>query len=283
MTEHIPKPGRALGGYRWGARTIAVAVAVTTCVPIAERYAVLSAQPPTASASAVADQVAAGDKSTEARQPKQALTHYEAALQTAPRNTDALWKASGAAIDIGEVEADDKRREATFTKATDYARRAVATDSNNVEANFAMSRALGRAALTVGPRERIKYAKEVRRYALKSLSIDPQHPGAMHVMGVWNAEIMRLNGVVKLVAKTVLGGQILGEANWAAAASYMEQSVANDPIRAVHRLDLARVYRDMGRKPEARASYEAAIRAPLKDANDELYQRQAAEELRALK
>lgn len=243
----------------------------------------LQAQSAPAQPGAMSDHMAAGDKATEARQPKVALVQYEAALQGALRSTEALWKASGAAIDIGEVEADAKRREATFGKATDYARRAIAIDSNDAEANFAMARALGRSALTVGPRDRIKFAKEVRRYALKTLSIDAKHPGAMHVMGVWNAEIMRLNGMVRLFAKTVLGGQILGEASWASAARYLEQSVAIDPLRAVHRLDLARVYRDMGRKPEARAAYDAAMKAPLKDANDELYQRQAAEELRALK
>lgn len=250
--------------------------------PLASDTSMLAAQTAAAQGNS-SDEIAAGDKSTEARQPKQALQHYEAAIQASPRNTQALWKASGAAIDIGEVEADAKRREATFAKATDYARRAIATDSNDAESNFAMARALGRSALTVGPRDRIKYAKEVRMYALKTLTVDPRHPGAMHVMGVWNAEIMRLNGVVKLFAKTVLGGQILGTANWASAASYLEQSVANDPQRAVHRLDLARVYRDMGRKADARASYEAAIKSPLKDANDDLYQRQASEELRALK
>lgn len=230
-----------------------------------------------------ADHIALGDKSYAARDAHAALAHYEAALQSAPKNYEALWKASGALIDLGEAEQDEKKREAFNAKATAYAKSSIAVDSTGAEANFAMARALGRTALTLGARDRVKYAKDVRSSALKALATDPKHPGAMHVMGVWNAEIMRLNSIVRMVAKTVLGGAIFSEASWASAAKYMEQSVANDPVRAVHHLDLARVYRDMNRKADAKVQYDLAIKAPLKDVNDNLYQKQAAEELKQLK
>ncbi len=229
-----------------------------------------------------ADHIAMGDKATLARNATQALAQYEAALQLAPNNYEALWKASGAAIDLGEAERDEQKREAFYAKATALARQSIAVDSVGADGNFAMARGLGRTALTLGARDRVKYAKDVRTYALRALAADPKHAGALHVMGVWNAEIMRLNSFVRLVAKTVLGGAVFSEASWAAAAKYMEQSVANDPARAVHHLDLARVYRDMGRKADARTQYDLAIKAPLKDANDGLYQKEAADELKAL-
>lgn len=236
-----------------------------------------------APAQSAADHIAMGDKANLARDPRASLAHYEVALQTAPRNYEALWKASGALIDLGEAEGDEKKREAFYAKAVGYARTAIAVDSTGSEANFAMARALGRTALTLGARDRVKYAKDVRNHALKALAADPKHPGAMHVMGMWNAEIMRLNSIVRMFAKTVLGGAVFGEASWASAAKYMEQSVALDPARAVHHLDLARVYRDTDRKADARVQYELAIKAPLKDANDGLYQKQATDELKSLK
>jgi len=229
------------------------------------------------------EQIAMGDKATLARDATQALAHYEAALTLSPKNYDALWKASGSAIDLGEAEADEKKREAFYAKATTLARQAVAVDSTGAESNFALARGLGRTALTLGSRDRVKYAKDVRMAALKALATDPKHAGALHVMGVWNAEIMRLNSIVRMVAKTVMGGAIFGEASWASAARYMEASVANDPTRAVHHLDLARVYRDMDRKGDAKVQYEMAIKAALKDANDGLYQKDAAAELKSLK
>lgn len=264
------------------ARLTAVVMLVVSALssPVAMTAQVTAAAAPTQTA---ADHIAMGDKANAARNASQALAHYEVALRMDPKNAEALWKASGSAIDLGEAELDDKKREEFYAKATTLARSAIAIDSTGAEPNFAMARGLGRTALTLGARDRVKYAKDVRLYALKALAADPKHAGALHVMGVWNAEIMRLNSIVRLFAKTVLGGAIFSEASWASAAKYMEESVANDPARAVHHLDLARVYRDMGRKADAKTQYDLAIKTPLKDANDGLYQKQAADELKALK
>jgi Flp pilus assembly protein TadD len=102
-------------------------------------------------------------------------------------------------------------------------------------------------------------------------------------MGVWNAEIMRLNGFTRAVAKTFLGGQIFGSASWAEAVRYLEQAVQVEPDRLVHRLDLARIYRDMGRIAEARRSYGVAIALADSDTNDATYRQQAGDELRRLR
>ena len=49
-----------------------------------------------------AEHVAAGDRDRAAN-PAAALKHYEAALAADPNSYDALWRASVAAIDLGEV------------------------------------------------------------------------------------------------------------------------------------------------------------------------------------
>lgn len=268
--------------FRLLALTLPAACAIIAPVSLRAQGAAQS-NAAVAGTQSAAEHIALGDKSVAARDARGALAHYEAALQIAPKNYDALWKASGSAIDLGEAEPDEKKREAFYARATTLARQSVAVDSSGAESNFAMARGLGRTALTLGARDRVKYAKDVRMHALKALAADPKHPGAMHVMGVWNAEIMRLSSIVRMIAKNVLGGAVFSEASWASAAKYMEQSVANDPDRAVHHLDLARVYRDMNRKPEARTQYDLTIKAPLRDANDVMYQKQAADELKALK
>jgi Tfp pilus assembly protein PilF len=103
------------------------------------------------------------------------------------------------------------------------------------------------------------------------------------VLGVWNAEVMRLNGILRSVAKAFLGGQVLGSASWAEAIRYLELAVAVEPNRLVHHLDLARIFRDAGRPNEARAAYQAALRAPLQDANDDRYRQSADDELKKLR
>ncbi|MEO7521868.1 MAG: hypothetical protein ABIW79_08635 [Gemmatimonas sp.] len=226
--------------------------------------------------------VTAGDRESAARRPAAALAQYEAALALDSMHYGALWRASRDAVDLGEAETDDAKRVQRYETAKLYATRAVAANPHDAEGYFALSRALGRIALSVRVRERIKYAKDVRSNALRALEFSPRHAGALHVMGVWNAEVMRLNGVARAFAKTFLGGQVFGSASWSEATRYMEQSVAADPDRIVHRLDLARVYRDTKRIEDARTSYQAAIRSRLLDGNDERYRRAAEAELRAL-
>jgi tetratricopeptide (TPR) repeat protein len=228
-----------------------------------------------------ADHIAFGDKSYVAMDAPAALQHYEEAIKLDPKNYEALWKASRSAVDLGSYERDDEKRGLDFTKAEQYARRAVEANPGDAEGHFNLARSLGKNALTQGPRARIKYAKDVRSQALECLKIDPKHPGCLHVMGMWNAEVMRLNGFTRMLAKNFLGGQIFESASWPEAKRYMEASVANDPNRIVHHLDLAGVYRDMGDKARARAEFEAVMKLPNADYNDRHYKGEADAALRA--
>jgi tetratricopeptide (TPR) repeat protein len=227
-----------------------------------------------------AEHLAAGDRDYVAMNATSALAHYEAAIKLDPASYDANWKASRSAIDIGSYTNDKPRREALYASAEQYARKAVALKPGEPEGHFALARALGKTALTQSPKGRIKYATEIRSQALECLRLDPKHGGCLHVMGMWNAEVMRLNGVTRMIAKNFLGGKVFGTASWKEAVRYMESSVANDPDRIVHYVDLAEIYDDIGEKAKARAMYEAALRLPETDVNDKRYKDQARAGLR---
>jgi tetratricopeptide (TPR) repeat protein len=226
-------------------------------------------------AGAQANHIALGDKEYVAMNATAALQHYEAAIAEDPKSYEALWKASRSAVDLGEYEQNDALREKFFKTAEGYARRAVAANAAGDEGRFSLARALGKYALSQGPRARVKYGTEVRAQALECLKINPKHPGCLNVMGMWNAEVMRLNGFTRMLAKNVLGGQVFGSANWADARRYMEESVANEPDRIVHHLHLAGIYKDIGEKAKARAEYEAVMKLPNRDFNDRHYKAEA--------
>jgi tetratricopeptide (TPR) repeat protein len=236
-----------------------------------------------ASGQSAAEQIALGDREHAALSAASALKHYEAALAVDPNNSDALIKAAYDAVDLGEFNPNVDQRTALFRSGEQYARRAVAANPNDAEAHFQLARAIGRNALTMGARDRVKFAREVRDQALEALKLDPKHSGALHVMGVWNAEVMRLNGFSRMIAKNFLGGQIFGEANWDNAQSYLEQAVALDPNRIAHRLDLAAVYADRNERAKAVEQYEWIARAPSTDFNDPNYKADAARRLRDLR
>ena len=236
-----------------------------------------------ARAQSVSDYVAQGNRDRSTRDVASALKAFEAALAIDVNNYDALVNAAECAVELGEFDPNTKQRDSLFRSAEQYARRAVAANPNGAEGHFELAQALGRTAMSQGPRDRIKYGIEVRDQALAALKIDPQHSGALHVMGLWNAEVMRLNAFTRMIAKNFLGGKIFNEANWDAAQSYMERSVAADSSRIAHRLDLGAVYADRKMRDEARAQFEWIARAPVTDFNDPHYKEQAARRLRELR
>jgi len=228
--------------------------------------------------------IARGDSAYAAFKVEEALAHYEGALAIDSSSSDALGKASRTAVDVGESLSDAARQKELFRKGERFARLAVRADSASAENWFHLARALGRTALSVGVRDRVKYAVEIRRCAQNSLAINPDHAGALHVLGMWNAEVKRLSGFELFFARRFLGGGVLGQANWKDAVSYMERAVSADPERIAHKLDLAGVYADTGEKDKARATYESVISSTARvDFNDPLYKKQAEERLKKLR
>jgi tetratricopeptide (TPR) repeat protein len=223
------------------------------------------------------EHVALGDKDFEAMNAAGALAHYQAAIAIDSSNTEALWKASVQATDLGEF--NDAGRDSLYRLGEQYARRAVQSNPQSSMVHFALAKAIGRRALSLGPRDRVKYAGEVRKEALAALQLDSANAGALHVMAMWHANIMRLSGFTRFLAKNLLGGKTFSEANWNDAALMLERAVALEPERIVHRLDLAGVYRDRGEKAKARQEYEAVQRLALRDYNDKSYKAQAEREV----
>lgn len=251
-------------------------------VPTALALLALSAAPSVGKAQSVEEHLAAGDKAYETRNAPEALREYEAVLAVDPKSYAALWKAARSDVDLGEYDPNEGHRAALFKTAEQHARTAVQLDPNDAEGHFTLARALGRLALSLGVRDRIKYAKEIRNQALACLKIDAKHPGCLHVMGVWNAEVMRLSGFSRLMARTFLGGAVFGEASWGEAERDLVAAVANDPRRIVHRLDLGRVYADEGKKAQAREQLQAVVDGELIDYNDPHYKSEAAQALKKL-
>ena len=236
-----------------------------------------------APAQSAAEHVALGDSAHAHMRPAEALEHYKEALTANPYNYEALWKASRDAVDLGEFEPDKAKQKELFAEGERYARSAVAVKPNGVDGHFQVARSLGRVALSLGKKDRVRYAKEVRVHALEALKLDSLHAGALHVMGVWNAEVMRLSGFSRFMAKNFLGGDVFREASWKDAKRYMEKSVEVDPNRLVHHLDLGKIYADTDEREQAREQFRFVIDGPATDYNDRFYKQDAERQLAKLK
>jgi len=228
-------------------------------------------------AQTVEEHVAMGVELFEKRlDPKGALLQYEAALAIDSLSYDANWRAAQALVDIGKVipdETKDPARDSSYAKAERYARVAVTVNPNGADGWYVLAAAIGRASLTKGKKERVKRAGEIRSAALRSIQLNPNEDGAWHIMGRWNAEIMRLSGFNRFFAKTFLGGAIFNAAAWDSASYYMAQAVEIRPEWIYHRLDYAEILVDMDRYSLARVELQKVAELPIGDAMDPEYKK----------
>ena len=229
-------------------------------------------------AQSVEDHLAAGREFTT-KNPPAALAEFEAVLAVDSTNYEANWGAAQALVDIGKQTPDSVKspaRDSLYARAETLARAAVKADSSGADGHFILAAAIGRASLTKSKKERIKRASEIRGEALIALSLDPNHDKAYHVLGRWNAEIMRLSGLTRFFAKNFLGGAVFNAASWQGAIDNMQKAVALNPESVYHRLDLAEIYVDVGRYSDARQQLNEIAELPVFDAADPEYQAEAA-------
>jgi len=235
------------------------------------RPAFLAAQKP-------ADHIALGMSAQELHDPRTALQHYQAALQQDSSNYEANWRGAMTLGTLGEQVPGSKNaeRDSLYSQAVRYARRAVKSNPAGADGHFALAASLGRESLGLGKKDRIRRAGEIRSEALRTLALNPRHDGAYHILGRWNAEIMRLSGFSRFFAKRFLGAGVFKEASWSQATYYMEKAVQLDPARIYHHLELAEIYNDQKRYKDASAQLHVVDSLPTREIMDSVYKRQAA-------
>ena len=236
-------------------------------------------------AQGVADHVALGIAANEAHDPRTALQHFQAALARDCSSYDANWRGALTLLDLGEAVPDSsksKERDSLYSLAERYATRAVAANPQGPDGHFAMAAAIGRASLTLGTKARIRRAGIIRKEALRTIELNPKHDGAYHIMGRWNAEIMRISGISRFFARNFLGAGVFKEASWKNAIANMQKAVELDPGRIYHRLELAQIYADRKRLADAETQLHAVESLPAREVMDTMYKRQGAELRRRL-
>jgi tetratricopeptide (TPR) repeat protein len=225
-----------------------------------------------------ADHVHLGLLADEAHDPRTALQHYQAALDQDSSNYEANWRGAMTLLTLGEQMTGSKNpeRDSLYAQAEHYARRATAANPSGADGHFALAASAGRVSLAMGKKDRIRRAALIRNEALRTLALNPKHDGAYHILGRWNAEIMRLSGFSRFFAKSFLGAGVFKEASWSKAIYNMEKAVQLDPGRIYHHLELAEIYADRKRYQDAGVQLHLVDSLPPREIMDSVYKRQAA-------
>lgn len=213
------------------------------------------------------------------RDPRAAADALERMLGRDSLDYGANWRAALALVNVAKQVPEtvkDPVRDSLYRVAVRYGERAVRLAPDRPEGHFVLGTALGRAALTKGNREKIRDAKVVRTAALRAIELDSLHDGAWHLWGRWHAEIMRLSGIQRFIAKR-FGAGIFNQASWSDAVRNLERAVALRPDWIYHRLDLAEIYAEQKRYADARVHLEIIGTLAPSDPMDPEYQRAARE------
>jgi tetratricopeptide (TPR) repeat protein len=246
----------------------------------------LAASGRSALAQDVKDHVALGIAASDAHDLRTALQHFQAALDQDSTSYDANWRGAITLLSLGEQIGDSVKspdRDSLYAQAERYARRAVASDPTGADGHFALAAAVGRASLTMGKKARIRGASEIRREALRTIALNPRHDGAYHILGRWNAEIMRISGLGRFFAKRFLGAGIFNQASWDKAIYNMEKAVELDPARIYHHLELAQILVERKRVPDAITQLHLVDSLPVREVMDSVYKVEGTTLLRSLK
>ena len=233
-----------------------------------------------------AEHVALGDALGDQLMPRAALEHYEMAIAGGGASYAAYWKAAGAVIDVAKQLTDERdraRRDSLYLRARGYAEAAIAADSLGADGHFMLAQALGRLSRTKGGKERVRYGRLIYDEAARALALDPRHDGAHHVIGAWHAEVKRLSGLTRTIAKLFLGGGFLGRAAWDSATAHLERAVELRPGYVFHRLELAQIYLDRDRRADAREQLDHLLTLPATDVQDPAHKEEAARLLQRLR
>jgi tetratricopeptide (TPR) repeat protein len=125
---------------------------------------------------------------------------------------------------------------------------AAAERPEDVATQYLLATVLGaRAEVEVG-RSKLRVAQAILSQVEVVLALDPNHAGALHMMGRLHAAVMRMDRVTRFVATRLLGGAKLDAASWHEAERFLESARSLEPCTGDHYYQLARVYADQGKR-----------------------------------
>lgn len=186
-----------------------------------------------------------------------ALAKYMAIYNADNSNYEAIYNISYMNSRIGWRKTDEATKKTYYSKAKEFAQKALKLKPNDAESNFVMAVAMGRQAEIAGAKERVAASRDIKKYADLALKYNPKHAGAWHVLGKWNIRVANLSYAESAAAKLLFGG-IPDKATNARAVECLKNAMTYGKENVMYHYDLAVAYQKMGKKEEAKTECNKA-------------------------
>jgi tetratricopeptide (TPR) repeat protein len=191
--------------------------------------------------------IAEGDLFYARLQASEALKYYLPAEKLEPNNVRLLVHISREYRHLMSDETDRTSKIRLGSVAVEYAKRAVAVDPKDPDAQLAVAISYGKVQPYEGYRQRFDAVHVIKKAADKTIELDPHNDLGWHVLGRWYEGLAEVDPLHRALAQT-LGG--LPPATYQDAATCFEKAIQLNPNRLMHYIELGKVYVAMGKKDE---------------------------------
>ncbi|HEY1018113.1 MAG TPA: tetratricopeptide repeat protein [Sediminibacterium sp.] len=211
----------------------------------------------------------------------EALDKYKQVLLQNPSHLKSLVKLAELNVALGNRQTDKNSKRLYYETALSFANRAFQADSNQADAAYAMAMVAGKMTdVETENKKIVAYVKDVKLYADRALSINPNHARANYTLGKWHYEMANLSGIKKVAVKLFYGG--LPEGNLDDAIRYMEKCKSLEPYFVSNYLDLAKAYKDNRRPAEAMEVLNRLVKLPTRTTDDIAYKAEGSKLLASM-
>jgi tetratricopeptide (TPR) repeat protein len=209
-----------------------------------------------------------------------AFQKYQQLLKLQPANLTALCKCSELASKIGHRYARKDIQIKLYEIARRYAEKALKIDPVSADANFVMSVAMGRMALVSSGGDLVSAVKDIKKYADRTVELNPADFRGYHVQGKWYYEITNLGSFKRTAVKIFYGA--FPDASFEDAARCYEKSRQLNPGISLNYLELAKVYVKLHKPDQSISLLNRLAGLPIIMEDDPRIKAEGAEMLRKL-
>jgi tetratricopeptide (TPR) repeat protein len=238
-------------------------------------------QPMVAKGENAEDLIAKGDVYYSRLQASEALKYYLPAEKLDPNNASLLVHISREYRHLMSDATSTDEKCKLGHAAMSYAKRAVAINPNDPEAQLAVAISCGKLEPFGTNREKFDSVSIIKSAADKVIRLDPSNDLAWHILGLWHENLAEVNGVQRAMAQVAFGK--LPDSTYEEAVQCFQKAMSLDPNRLMHYIELGRLYAKMGRNDEARHLISTGLGMQNTEKDDAETKRQGRELLAQLR
>jgi len=231
--------------------------------------------------SEAAARIAAGDAALEKVDLGAGIAAYRGALEAAPDSYEALWKLARALADQATLSKRPEEQKGLCVEAEKLARKAVALEPADSKGHTSLAVGVGKLALFEGGKRKVELSKEVKTEAEKALQYNPDDDVALHVLAIWNREMVELGWFLKSFAQLLYGK--FPPASLDAAIADLRRATELQPNVIPHHVEFGITLASAKRWADAKAELDKGLALPTGWVTDDYYRALARASLARVK